>query len=108
MNTLRAAISIAVSLAAAGAAQAQPAAASDAVSAVVRHADLNLASASGVETFRGRVKAAANRICGAVPAQPADHARAVASCRAEVTRSAEAQLAALAAAPASDEVAGTR
>jgi UrcA family protein len=106
MTKLHALISIAAAFAAAGAASAQPAGGGEGASAAIRHADLNLSSASGVETFRGRVKAAANRICGAVPAQPADHARAVASCRAELTRSAEAQLAALGA--ASDEVAGTR
>lgn len=74
---------------------AAPAAAqgqSDTFTASVQQADLNLASAAGVATFRGRVKALADRACGAVPIAPIREAAPVAACRAQIFRSAEAQL----------------
>ena len=55
----------------AGAAQAQaPADSADTYSVAVRSADLNLASASGVATFRGRVRAAAAHACGDAKVSP--------------------------------------
>lgn len=60
--------------------------------ASVQQDDLNLASAAGIATFRGRVKALADRTCGAVPVAPIREAAPVAACRAELFRSAEAQL----------------
>jgi UrcA family protein len=71
----------------------------DTFTASVQQDDLNLASAPGVATFRGRVKALADRTCGAVPVAPLREAAPVAACRAQLFRSAEAQLE-LAAAPA--------
>ena len=91
---------IAAALCTAGAAQAKE----PNPSATIRYGDLNLASPSGVATFRGRVKAAANRLCGTAPAQVIHQARAAADCRAELMRSAEAQIAA---AGATAEVTGT-
>jgi UrcA family protein len=71
---------------------ASPAAAQDETfTASVRHNDLNLASPAGLETFRGRVKALANRVCGDVPVAPIREAASVAACRAQLFRSADAQ-----------------
>lgn len=71
----------------------------DTFTASVQQDDLNLASAAGIATFRGRVKAVADRTCGAVPVAPIREAAPVAACRAQLFRSAEAQLE-LASAPA--------
>ncbi|HEX8572923.1 MAG TPA: UrcA family protein [Allosphingosinicella sp.] len=73
--------------------------------ASVQQDDLNLASAAGIATFRGRVKALADRTCGAVPVAPIREAAPVAACRAQLFRSAEAKLE-LAAAPAAAGVNG--
>jgi UrcA family protein len=72
----------------------------DTFSASVQQDDLNLASPAGIATFRGRVKALANRVCGLVPVAPIREADAIAACRAELFRSAETQVS-LASAPAS-------
>ena len=64
----------------------------DTFTASVQQDDLNLASAAGIATFRGRVKALADRTCGAVPVAPIREAAPVAACRAQLFRSAEAQL----------------
>jgi UrcA family protein len=77
------------SVAAIPAAAGQPA---DTFTASVRQDDLNLAGAAGIATFRGRVKALADRACGAVPVAPIREAGPVAACRARVFRSAEAGL----------------
>jgi len=61
--------------------------------ASVQQADLNLASPAGIATFRGRVKALADRTCGAVPVAPIREADAVAACRTRLFRSADSQLA---------------
>ena len=82
---------IAALAAAAPAIAQQPA---ETFTASVQQADLNLASAAGVATFRGRVKALADRTCGAVPVAPIREADAIAACRARLFRSAESQLAA--------------
>lgn len=60
--------------------------------ASVQQDDLNLASAAGIATFRGRVKALANRVCGEVPVAPVREAAPVAACRAQLFRSAQAQI----------------
>lgn len=62
--------------------------------ASVQQSDLNLASPAGVATFKGRVKALADRTCGAVPVAPLREADPIAECRARLFRSADAQLAA--------------
>ena len=77
-------------LCSAGAGHAQPA---DGRSAAIQTADLNLATPSGLATFHGRVKAAANRICGHVPVAPLEEALAVEQCRDQMFRSAADQLA---------------
>lgn len=64
----------------------------DTFTASVQQDDLNLASPAGLATFRGRVKALANRVCGAVPVAPLREADAVAACRAQLFRSAESQV----------------
>jgi UrcA family protein len=71
----------------------------DTFTASVQQDDLNLASAAGLATFRGRVKALADRTCGAVPVAPLREAAPIAACRARLFRSAETQVE-LAAAPA--------
>lgn len=60
--------------------------------ASVRQDDLNLASPAGIATFRGRVKALADRVCGAVPVAPIREAGPVAACRSQLFRSADTQL----------------
>ena len=77
--------------------------------ASVHHADLNLASAEGVATFRGRVQAAADRACGDRPGLPLVEARAVGACRTAMIRSGEQHLTAQFAAVATvTGVRGTR
>ncbi|HYD38947.1 MAG TPA: UrcA family protein [Allosphingosinicella sp.] len=78
-----------LSLLAAAPAAAEPA---DTVTAVVEQDDLNLATAAGRATLKGRVKAAADRVCGAVPVAPLREAGPVAACRAALFRSAEARI----------------
>jgi len=94
------------SLLAAGAAQARPAE-SAAYSASIRSGDLNLATPGGVETFHGRVKAAANRLCGQATGLPFYEARSIGDCRAEIFRSADRQVS-LALAGSDSGIAGTR
>lgn len=101
MTKLISAIAAAALLVPAAAQAAGP----DAPSASIRYDDLNLASPSGVATFNGRVKAAANRTCGVVPVAPFEEARAIEACREQMFRSAAMQIAAAA---ASNEVLGTR
>lgn len=60
--------------------------------ASVRQDDLNLAGPAGIATFKGRVKALADRVCGTVPVAPIREAGPVAACRAQVFRSADSQL----------------
>src|SRR4051812_23988869 len=98
---------IALAAAFAGLAQAQPAYADDMVSATILAADLNLATPAGLATLRGRVRAAANRLCGIAPILPLDEASAIGRCRAELTRSAEGQLA-IASTQRDTAVVGTR
>lgn len=64
----------------------------DTFTAAVQQDDLNLASPAGLATFRGRVKALANRVCGAVPVAPLREFEAVAACRAQLFRSADSQV----------------
>ena len=90
-------------LAAAAPVVAQPA---DTVTAAVQYDDLDLASSAGRATFKGRVKAAADRICGAVPVAPLREHVPVAACRAALFQSAETGIA-LALAPAPAEPRGT-
>jgi UrcA family protein len=77
----------------AGAAQAQPASGDDTFTATVRAGDLNLATAEGLATLQGRVRAAANRLCGVAPTLPLDEASAIGRCRAQLARSAQGQIA---------------
>ncbi|MFN3388939.1 MAG: UrcA family protein [Allosphingosinicella sp.] len=86
-------------------AAAQAADPSAAPTASIRYDDLNLASPSGLATFNGRVKAAANRVCGVVPVSPFNEARAIEACRAQMFRSAAIQIAL---ATGAGEVLGTR
>lgn len=76
-----------------GAAMEAPVSAQGA-STVIRYADLNLGNEHGLATLRGRIKAAADRVCGSAPALPAGRAHSVEACRDEVFRSAEAQVSA--------------
>jgi UrcA family protein len=94
---------------AAGAAQAQPAAAdtADTYSVAVRGADLNLASPSGLATFRGRARGAAVQACGEAKVFPLAEATRIAQCRAGFLRAAEMRLG-LALARQDNIVAGTR
>jgi UrcA family protein len=71
-------------------ATAQPA---ETFTAAVQQDDLNLTSPAGRATLNGRVKALANRMCGAVPVAPLREAAPVAACRAALFRSAVASLA---------------
>lgn len=98
---------ILASLLATGAAQAQPAEGSQSYTASVRSGDLNLATPGGLATFHGRVKVAANQICGLAPSLPFYEARSVGECRAQIFRSAERQVT-LAMAKSDTTVAGTR
>ncbi|HEX8223522.1 MAG TPA: UrcA family protein [Allosphingosinicella sp.] len=103
-------LSVALLAVLAASAAAAPAAAqerADTFTASVQQDDLNLASAAGIATFRGRVKALADRTCGAVPVAPLREAAPVAACRAQLFRSAQAQLE-LAAAPAAGANGGSR
>lgn len=84
---------------------AQAAEPNAAPTATIRYDDLNLSSPSGLATLNGRVKAAANRVCGTVPVSPFNEARAIAACREQMFRSAAVQIAL---ATRSDEVLGTR
>ena len=79
----------------------------DTFTASVRQDDLNLASPAGIATFRGRVKALADRVCGVVPVTPIREAGPVAACRSQLYRSADSQLD-LALAPAPAQFAGSR
>lgn len=79
----------------------------DTFTASVQQDDLNLTSAAGLATFRGRVKALADRVCGAVPVVPIREAAPVAACRAQLFGSAQAQLD-LAGAPAAGANGGSR
>lgn len=90
MTKLVSAAIAAALLCTAGAAPAQPV---EGRTAAIRTSDLNLASPSGLATFKGRVKAAANRICGHVPVAPFNEARAIEQCRDQMFRSAADQLA---------------
>jgi UrcA family protein len=80
----------------------------DTFTASVRQDDLNLASAAGMATFRGRVKALADRTCGAVPVAPIREAAPIAACRAQLFSSAEARLDFAAAKPAAGANGGSR
>jgi UrcA family protein len=79
----------------------------DTFTASVRQDDLNLASPAGIATFKGRVKALADRVCGAVPVAPIREAGPVAACRSQVFRSADSQLDLALAAPQA-QFAGSR
>ena len=98
-------IAIAASLA--GAAQAQPAYGDDNFTTIVRAGDLNLATPDGLATLRGRVKAAADRLCGVAPILPLNEASAIDRCHAQLIRSAEAQVS-VAMVKTDTAVAGTR
>jgi UrcA family protein len=65
---------------------------SDTFTAAVQQDDLDLATPAGLATFRGRVKALANRVCGVTPVAPLRDFEAVSACRAELFRSAENQV----------------
>lgn len=91
----------------AGAARAQaPSDGADTYKVAVRSADLNLASAGGVATFQGRVRAAATHVCGDAKVSPLLDATQIAECRAGFERSAQIRVAR--ATPQDTAVAGTR
>jgi UrcA family protein len=100
-------VSVALAASLATASQAQNAAGADTFSTAVRAGDLNLASPGGLATFRGRVRAAADRSCGAAPTRPLVENNEVSRCRAELARSAEMQVG-LAMSRIDDAVVGTR
>ncbi|HEY2595061.1 MAG TPA: UrcA family protein [Chloroflexota bacterium] len=58
---------LAVGMSLAGAASAEPAASDQPRQAVVTYADLNLASAAGVEDLKRRINLAAREVCGPEP-----------------------------------------
>jgi len=89
MRTLFASIALA-SLACTAPAFAQPGADSFAVS--ISYADLNLSSAAGLATFRGRVKSGADRACVGVGDSPLQQLLQVQKCRAQFISSADRQL----------------
>jgi UrcA family protein len=99
--------SIALGAGLASAAQAQPASGPDTFTATVRAGDLNFAAPDGLARFRGRVRAAADRYCGVAPAVPLSENSAIGRCRAELARSAEAQVS-LAMSRTDSAVVGTR
>jgi UrcA family protein len=108
MNSLFTAAFAAAAIASIAApASAQPAGRDGRYSATIRHGDLNLASADGRATFRGRVKALANQVCGTAPLLPFHEEAAVEQCRAQLFRQAEARVS-LAVAPAGSDLAATR
>jgi UrcA family protein len=106
MLKLTSTVAVAASLAA-GAAQAQTPDAADTYRVSVRQADLNLASPSGLATFRGRVRAAASQACGDGKVAPLLEATQIAQCRAGFVRAAEARVS-VALARQDTVVAGTR
>jgi UrcA family protein len=86
-------VPLAIAASFAGAANAQPAYGDDQFSTAIRAGDLNLATPGGLATLRGRVRAAADRLCGIAPTLPLDQASAIGRCHAQLARSAEAQVA---------------
>ncbi len=76
--------------------------------ATIRHADLNLASDAGVQTFRSRAEAAAGRACGTPDGRIFREVAATEGCRTSLLRHAEAKLAALAPQVAPQDIVGTR
>jgi UrcA family protein len=77
-------------------------------SAKVHTADLDLTSAAGRETFQGRVKSAAARVCGRAPTSPLIEARGIHACHSAVARSADRGMAtAMAKADRAAQVRGT-
>lgn len=92
MKTIVALALAATAAVAAMPAQAQPDVAATNVIAVVPYADLNLASAAGARTLESRIKAAANRICGAEQAPGLEESTRVQSCRDSVIDSAQPQV----------------
>ncbi|MBV9931997.1 MAG: UrcA family protein [Alphaproteobacteria bacterium] len=92
---------------AATAAAQTPGETADTYSVAVRSADLNLASASGLATFRGRVRAAAAHACGDTKVAPLIEATQIAQCRAGFERTADGRVS-FALARQDNVVAGTR
>jgi UrcA family protein len=101
------AAALAATLCAGTAAAQAPADGADTYTVAVRSVDLNLASASGLATFQGRVRAAATHACGDAKVSPLIEATQIAECRAGFERSAQTRIA-LARAPQDTAVAGTR
>jgi UrcA family protein len=77
-------------------------------SATVRVADLNLSTASGLATFRDRVRFAANEVCGVTAGGALQEAEQVARCHGQVRRSAERGLGLTLAARQDNGAVGTR
>ena len=63
-------------------------AASSSETATIAYGDLNLESPRGVATFQGRLRAAADRLCGRVVTEPLQQTAAVRECRASVAQEA--------------------
>lgn len=70
------------------AAMATPALAASADSATIVYGDLDLDSPRGVATFQGRLRAAADRLCGRIVTEPLQQTAAVRECRASVAQEA--------------------
>ena len=106
MKKLFASAALAVSLLGIAPAQAQSA---DNIvrTANVTYGDLNLQTESGLATLRGRVKAAANRVCGPISVEPLAEKLDRAKCRAQVISESEARVK-LAAAPSQVRLAAVR
>jgi UrcA family protein len=92
MPTLMKAIAAFAILAAggAGSAAAQPAVGMDAPTAVVSYADLDLGSAAGRDTLKGRIHAAASRVCTQEGRHSLQQELAERRCRATAITSAQA------------------
>lgn len=73
-------------------AQAQPDVPPETIVAFVPYDDLNLESAAGARTLENRIKAAANRLCGAPQAPGLAESERVEACREDVLGSARPQI----------------
>lgn len=58
----------------------------------IPYGDLNLASPAGVQTLKGRIKAAAKAVCGTARARSVGEARAVEACRQDVLAAARPKM----------------
>ncbi|HEX8667173.1 MAG TPA: UrcA family protein [Allosphingosinicella sp.] len=85
-------IVLAAALLSSGLARAEAAPAANLPTATIHTADLNLRSAMGRDALDGRIRGAANLLCGANHTLPLDSSARTRTCRAELFRSAERQV----------------